>query len=189
MFMPWNPMKVDIERWLKTKELEFAQKEKKNPKFTPHKYLNKYVFSDLHEVFFCEFMHLLQEWLLRLKRNHLTNQIRQLEWHLVEITELQQVNNKFMCAIYFWLDSIIAGLIIEFAVDTVKSYTTAENDIFKGPKGKYIISLYTSINILLYDIVVMTRESHNYTSLRAWRKGGSTDMSLRYGQGDGQGEV
>jgi hypothetical protein len=68
-------MKVDIERWLRKRNLSFA-KDNKNPKFTPHKYLDKYVFSDLHEVFFCEFPHLLQEWLLRLKENHPMNQIR-----------------------------------------------------------------------------------------------------------------
>jgi hypothetical protein len=61
MFRPWNPMKAKIKVWLKTKELEFAQKDNRNPKLTPHKYLDKYVFSDLHEVFFCDFPHLLQE--------------------------------------------------------------------------------------------------------------------------------
>jgi hypothetical protein len=89
------------------------------------------------------------------------NQIRQLEWHPVEIVQLQQVNNKFMCAIDFWLDNIIAGFITEFAVDTVKSYTTAEKDFLKGPRGRYIRSLYTSINILLYDKGMMTMESDN----------------------------
>jgi hypothetical protein len=74
--MPWNPTKEELEIWLRTKELEFAQTDKKNPKYTPHKYLDKYVFRDLHEVFFCEFMNLLQEWLLRLKENHPTNHIR-----------------------------------------------------------------------------------------------------------------
>jgi hypothetical protein len=78
MFRPWNPMKVEIESWLKTKEFEFAQKDIKNPKLTLDKYLEKYVFSDLHEVFFYDFMHVLLEWLLRLKDNHPTNQIRQL---------------------------------------------------------------------------------------------------------------
>jgi hypothetical protein len=122
MFRPWNPTKVEIERWLKTKELEFVQKDNRNPKLTPCKYLDKYVFSDLHEVFFCDFPHLLQEWLLRLKYNHPTNRIRQLEWNPVEIVQLQQVNNKFTCAVDFWLDNIVAGFITEFAVDTVKSY-------------------------------------------------------------------
>jgi len=73
MLRPWNPTKVEIERWLKTKGLEFAQKDNKNPKIKLRKYLYKYVFSDLHEVFFCDFPHLLQEWLLRLKENHPIN--------------------------------------------------------------------------------------------------------------------
>jgi DNA-directed RNA polymerase len=60
-------MMDEIERWLKTKELEFVYKDNKKPKITPCKYLDKYVFSDLHEVFFCDFSHVLQEWLLRLK--------------------------------------------------------------------------------------------------------------------------
>jgi hypothetical protein len=119
------------------------------------------MFSDLHEVFFCDFPHLLQEWLLRLKENHPTNRIRQLEWNPVEITQLQQVNNKFTRAVDFWLDSIVAGFITEFAVDTTKSYTTTEKDFLKGPRGRYIISLYTSINILLYDNGVITMESNN----------------------------
>jgi hypothetical protein len=161
MFRPWNPTKVEIERWLKTKELEFAQKDNINPKLTPHKYLDKYVFSDLHEVFFCDFPHLLQEWLLRLKYNHPTNRIRQLEWNPVEIVQLQQVNNKFMRAVDFWLDNIVAGFITEFAVDTVKSYSATEKDFLKGPRGRYIRSLYTSINILLYNNGVMTMESDN----------------------------
>jgi hypothetical protein len=67
MFRLWNPTKVEIERWLKTKDLEFVQKDNKNPKLTPHKYLDKYMLSDLHDVFFYDFPHALQEWLLRLK--------------------------------------------------------------------------------------------------------------------------
>jgi hypothetical protein len=97
MLRPWNPMKVEIESWLKTKELEFAQKDNRNPKLTPHKYLDKYVFSDLHEVFFCDFPHILQEWIKILKDNHPTNRIRQLEWNPEEIVQLQRVDNKFTC--------------------------------------------------------------------------------------------
>jgi hypothetical protein len=74
--MPWNPTKVEIEIWLRTKEQDFAQKENQNPKLTPRQYLDKYMFSDLHEVFFSDFPHLLHEWLLRLKENHPMNQIK-----------------------------------------------------------------------------------------------------------------
>jgi hypothetical protein len=59
--------KEDIESWLKTNELEFAQKDNRNPKLTLHKYLDKYVFIDLYELFFHDFPHVLEEWILRLK--------------------------------------------------------------------------------------------------------------------------
>jgi len=75
MLILWNPTKEKIEGWLRTEEVEFSQKDNRNPNITPHKYLDKYVFMDLHEVFFYDFPHLLQEWILRLKYNHATNQI------------------------------------------------------------------------------------------------------------------
>jgi hypothetical protein len=64
-----------------------------------------------------------------------------------------------MCTIYFWSDNIVARFIIEFAVDTTKSYTATEKDFMKGPKGRYIILVYSSINILLYEKGMMTMES------------------------------
>jgi hypothetical protein len=33
-----------------------------------------------------------------------------------------------MCAVDFWLDSVVAGFITEFAVDIAKSYNTAEKE-------------------------------------------------------------
>jgi hypothetical protein len=138
MLRPWNPTKVDIEIWLRTKELDFAQKDNRNPRITPRKYLDKYVFTDLHEVFFCDFPHLLQEWILRLKDNHATNWIQQIEWTPVHIEQLQQVNNKFTRAVDFWLDNIVVGFITKFAVDTTKSYNAAEQEFLRGPQGRYI---------------------------------------------------
>jgi hypothetical protein len=89
---------------------------------------NKYVFIDLHEIFFHDFPHLLQEWILRLMDNHPMNRIRQIYWTLVQIQQLQQVNNKFTSAVNFWLESIVAGFIIEFVVDTTNSYNTTEKE-------------------------------------------------------------
>jgi hypothetical protein len=89
MLRPWNPTREEIEGWLRAKELEFAQKDNRNPRIRPRKYLDKYVFTDLHEVFFCDFSHLLQEWILRLKDNHMMNQIRHIDWTPVQIQQLQ----------------------------------------------------------------------------------------------------
>jgi hypothetical protein len=61
----------------------------------------------------------------------------------------------------FWLDNIVVGFIIEFAVDIVKSYNAAEQEFLRGPRGRYIRSLYTYIKRLLYNKGVMTMESDN----------------------------
>jgi hypothetical protein len=101
MLIPWNPTNTEIERWLKTKEIEFAHKDNRNPNLTLCKYLDKYIFTDLHELFFYVFPHILQEWIKILKDNHPTNWIRQLEWNLEEITQLQRNDNKFTRAVDF----------------------------------------------------------------------------------------
>jgi hypothetical protein len=75
--------------------------------------------------------------------------------------QLQQVNNKFMRAVDLWLDNIVAGFITKFVVDTAESYNTAEQYFLKGPRGRYIRSLYTSIKILLCNNDIMTMESDN----------------------------
>jgi hypothetical protein len=159
MLRLWNPTKEEIESWLNKRELEFVQKDNKNPRVTPHKYLEKYVFTDLDEVFFYDFPHLLHEWILRLKDNHAKNWIRQLKWSSIQIAQLHQVNKKFTHVVDFWLNSIVAHFITEFAVDTVKSYNTSEKEFLRGPRGSYIRSLYNSTKILLYNKGVMKMES------------------------------
>jgi hypothetical protein len=126
------------------------------------------VFIDLHEAFFCYFPDLLQEWILRLKDTHPNNWISPVVWTAENIMWLERVNKKFTRAVDFWLDNITAGFITEFSVDTTKSYTAAEKDFLRGPKGRYIRSLYMSIKILLHDNDMMTMESDNYMTLRAW---------------------
>jgi len=90
-----------------------------------------------------------------------TNQIHHLDWTLVQIEKLQQVNNKFTRIVDFWLDSIVVGFITEFAIDTPKSYNAAKQEFLHGTRGRYIRSLYTSIKILLYNKGVMMMDSDN----------------------------
>jgi hypothetical protein len=66
-----------------------------------------------------------------------------------------------MWAVDFWLDNIVAGFIREIIVDTTTSYSVTKKEFFKGPRCRYIRSLYTSIKILLYNKGVMTMESDN----------------------------
>jgi hypothetical protein len=135
MLRPWNPTKAEIEGWLRTKELEFSQKDNRNPSITPRKYLDKYVFTDLHKVFFCDFPHLLQEWILRLKDNHVKNRIRQLDWTPVQVEQLQQVNNKFTRAVNFWLDQYCGRLHHRVCSRHKRSHTTQQSrNFYVDPK-------------------------------------------------------
>jgi hypothetical protein len=62
------------------KETRVVQKDNRSSRYTPCQYLQRYVFTDLHEAYFCYFPELLQEWILRLKDTHPTNRIRPVEW-------------------------------------------------------------------------------------------------------------
>ena len=79
----------------------------------------------------------------------------------MEIAQLQQVDNKFMCVVDFRVDNIVAEFITEFVVDTAKYHSEVEQEFLKGPIGRYIRSLYSSIKILLYNKGVMTMTSNN----------------------------
>jgi hypothetical protein len=61
----------------------------------------------------------------------------------------------------FWIENIIARFITELAFDTAKSYIIVEKEILKGPRGRYIRSLYMLIKILMHDKGVMTMQSDN----------------------------
>ena len=59
----WYPTKKEIQDWLETKETEFAEKENINPRLSIEAWLDKYIFTDEHEVFFASLPSELHEWL------------------------------------------------------------------------------------------------------------------------------
>jgi len=62
-------------------------------------------------------------------------------WTPELVRRLEASEDKIARAIDHWLDQIIGGFIIEFAVDTLVSYSEAERCFLKGPRGKYLKSL------------------------------------------------
>ena len=51
----WHPSKEEIENWIEVKEKEFAKKENKNPRIYVEDWLQRYIFTDLHEISFATF--------------------------------------------------------------------------------------------------------------------------------------
>ena len=63
----WHPTKPKIQSWVDAKELDFAQKEIEGSRWMLTKWLEQYIYLDIHEILFSEFPIVLYEWLSKLK--------------------------------------------------------------------------------------------------------------------------
>ena len=111
----WHPTKERKEDWLDSKPLLFAQEESIGTWLSVKRWLDEYIYFDIHEILFVEFPILLHEWLVGLLAKQTNFQRREIdEWsdHLVH--EVTSVSNSVSRAVDFWVDSILQGYIIEF---------------------------------------------------------------------------
>ena len=59
----WRQDKEDIGWWLETKECGFARDQNKNLQISREQWLQRYIFTNLHEILFVDFPIVLDEWL------------------------------------------------------------------------------------------------------------------------------
>ena len=52
----WVPYKEEINAWVKLKERTFAAEENQNPNISTEEWLQRYLFTDLHEILFVKFL-------------------------------------------------------------------------------------------------------------------------------------
>jgi hypothetical protein len=67
--MFWRPIRKRSHEWIERKQQEFSREQNRNPRLNDEQWLQRYVFTDLHEIFFGEFLIILTEWLERLVEN------------------------------------------------------------------------------------------------------------------------
>jgi hypothetical protein len=48
----WFPSKIEIQEWREDQERDFAEAQNKNPKLGTKYWLQRYIFTDIHEIFF-----------------------------------------------------------------------------------------------------------------------------------------
>jgi hypothetical protein len=65
----WRSTKKEIVEWLERKERDFFRKYNRNPRMSDEQWLQRYVFIELHKIFFGEFITILTEWLEILLEN------------------------------------------------------------------------------------------------------------------------
>jgi hypothetical protein len=62
----WHPKLSEIDAWFETKTKEFTETENRYPNRDSELWLQKYIYIDIHEVFFATFPSELHLWLARL---------------------------------------------------------------------------------------------------------------------------
>ena len=62
----WHPELSEIKAWFETKEKEVVEAENRNPNYDSEAWLQKYIYTDIHEVFFTMFPSKLHLWVERL---------------------------------------------------------------------------------------------------------------------------
>jgi hypothetical protein len=119
------------------------------------------VFTYLHEIFFVDFPNILEEWIQRLvEHNGRFLTVVPKNWIPELIRQVNTISNQVSHTIDFWLDSILGGYITEFSIECTQSYSVAEREFFKGPRGRYLKSLSTWIKMLLCDKGVVKMKSN-----------------------------
>ena len=126
------------------------EQENRNPRLFVEDWLQRYIFTHLHEILFATFPSELHAWLSRLTENKTSTRNDKLaEWTPEAIQRLKCTNNSISRVVDFWLNSLLEGFVIEFIVDTLKAYSEAERYFFKGYRNKYLNFLNLWIKMML----------------------------------------
>ena len=127
MLYHWNPTKKEIGDWLDRKIHEFAAQKNKNSWLTKKQWLDRYLYTEIHEIFFFSFPIELYEWITKLADNQGRWKLDgPIVWTPELVWRLEASEDKIARAVDQWLDRIIGWFIIEFAVDTSVNYIEVE---------------------------------------------------------------
>src|SRR5277367_2418749 len=158
--MFWRPSVKEIDDLIHDTYLKFTEKENKDPRHNPEEFLERYVFYDIYEIFFVGIHVELHEWLSRLTERRINfNEDQTPDWTPERIKLLKSVNNAVSRAVYFWTMRTLEAYVTEFAIDTQTSFSEAERQFFKGPRGKYLNSLSLYIKMLLAEKGILLIQS------------------------------
>jgi hypothetical protein len=148
----WFLSKTKIQKWIEEQEKDFAEAQNKNPNLSIEDWLGKYIFTDIHEIFFGGIHKELYEWIVRLTDTQFEIELRPpVVWTSMMIKKVKRVDNVVSREVEYWFDSTIGGYITKFAIDRLESYSQEERYLFKGPRGKFLHFLKLQINMLLHE--------------------------------------
>ena len=132
MSQHWNSTKKEIENWLYHKIHKFTSQENRNPCLEKEDWLNRYLYTEVHEIFFSTFPIELYEWLTKLAKSQGSWKLNSpIVWTPKLVWILETFDNKIAWIIDHWLGRILGVFVTEFVVDTSVSYSEAEKNASK----------------------------------------------------------
>jgi hypothetical protein len=148
----WFPSKTEIQKWIEDQEKDFVEAQNKNPNLNIEDWLERYIFTNIHKIFFGGIHQELYEWLARLANTQFEIRSRPLVvWTSALIKKVKRVDSVISRTVDHWFDRTIGGYITEFVVDRVDSYSQAERYFLKGPIGNFLHFLKLRIKMLLHE--------------------------------------
>jgi hypothetical protein len=119
----WFPSKTEIQKWIEDQEKDFVEAQNKNPNLSTEDWLERHIFTDIHEIFFGGIHQELYEWLAKLEDTQFEVRSRPpIVWMLTLIIKAKRFDNVVVRLVDHWFDSTIGGYITKFVVDRVDSY-------------------------------------------------------------------
>ena len=97
----WFPSKTEIQKWIEDQEKDSAETQNKNPNLSTEDWLGRYIFTNIHEIFFGEMHHELYEWLARLEYTQFEIRSRPpVVWMSMLIKKVMRVDNAVSREVY-----------------------------------------------------------------------------------------
>lgn len=120
----WFPTKKEIEKWIDQKLHQFVAQENRNAHLSKEEWLNRYLYTEDHEIFFFSFPCELHQWLYKLQDIEGTWKLdNPIVWTLELVRHLEDSENNIVRAVDYWIGSILGSFITEFAIDTSVIYS------------------------------------------------------------------
>jgi len=90
------------------------------------KWLESYLYTEIHEIFFASLLTELYEWITKLADSQGRWKLDgRIVWTPELVQRLEASEDKITCAIDHWFSHIIGGFVTEFTFDTSVSYSEA----------------------------------------------------------------
>ena len=126
----WNPTKKEIEGWLDRRIHEFATQENIKLRLSKEEWLDSYLYTEIHEIFFTSFPTELHEWIAKLVDSQGRWKLDgPIVWTPELVRRLEALGDKIVHVVDHWLDRIIGGFVTEFALST-SSTIAWQSDMF-----------------------------------------------------------